>query len=86
MLYQVATADELTLNTLCGFDEFSFGQDVSNSNPNELVFADELSKNRCFSKWSKLFTISFFNSSFFTISDLNTALAVSAASEPLSFE
>ena len=25
------------------FDEFSFGQDVSNSNPNELVFADELS-------------------------------------------
>jgi len=86
LLYQFETADELTLNTLCGFVEFSFGQDVSNPNPNELVFADELSKNRYFSKWSKLFTIPFFNSSFFTISDLNTTLAVSTASEPLSLE
>ena len=43
LLYQVTTPDEVTLNTLCGFDEFSFGQDVSNSNPNELEFADELS-------------------------------------------
>ena len=43
VLYQVVAADAVILNGLCGFDEFSFGQEVSNSNPNELVFADELS-------------------------------------------
>ena len=49
LLYQVRTADELTLNTLCGLVEFSFGQEVSNSNPNELEFADELWKYKYFS-------------------------------------
>ena len=49
LLYQVVAADAVILNGLYGFDEFSFGQEVSNSKPNELEFADELSKYKYFS-------------------------------------
>ena len=42
LLYQVVAADAVTSASVYGLEEFVFGQDVSNSNPNELVLADEL--------------------------------------------
>ena len=49
MLYQVVAAEAEILSGLCGFVEFSFGQELSNCNPNELDADDELSKYKYFS-------------------------------------
>ena len=42
LLYQVVAAEAVTAANVYGLEEFVFGQELSNCNPNELDSADEL--------------------------------------------